>query len=78
MKALALIVGILAGSIIGGVLGLLLGLGAIALPSSGPMIAAGTLATALGTAAIGMIAGLLLGGAIALLLSLNTRRSLKR
>jgi uncharacterized membrane protein len=39
MKALALIVGILAGSIIGGVLGLLLGLGAIALPSSGPMIA---------------------------------------
>jgi hypothetical protein len=38
------------------------------------MIAAGTLATALGTASIGTITGALLGGAICLLVLLSTNR----
>ncbi|HEY0733835.1 MAG TPA: hypothetical protein VGD69_02935 [Herpetosiphonaceae bacterium] len=75
MNLLIVIVGVVLGAIMGGVLGMLLGLGALAIPGFGPMIAAGSLATMLGTASISAIVGALLGGGICLLLvMLSTRR----
>lgn len=68
MNLLIVIAGVIFGAIVGGVLGLLLGMGALALPGLGPVIAAGSLATLLGTASIAVIAGALLAGAIGLLL----------
>lgn len=58
-----------AGAVIGGVTGLLVGLGALAIPGIGPVLAAGPLAAALGTtlgatatgAAIGAVGGGLIG-----------------
>jgi hypothetical protein len=43
--------GAVGGTVVGGVLGLLVGLGALAIPGIGPVIAAGPLAAAIGTAA---------------------------
>jgi len=54
--------GATAGSVLGGALGLLVGLGALAIPGIGPVIAAGTLATALGTTAFGAGLGAAAGG----------------
>ena len=54
--------GATAGTAIGGALGLLVGLGALAIPGFGPVIAAGSLATALGTAALGAGVGAAAGG----------------
>lgn len=68
MNLLIVIAGVIVGTIAGGVLGLLLGMGALALPGLGPMIAAGSLATLLGTASISAIAGAVLGGGSGLLL----------
>ena len=59
-----------AGAYVGGALGLLAGLGALAIPGVGPVIAAGPIATALGSTALGAglgaAAGGLLGGLVGL------------
>ena len=49
------------GGITGGVLGWLVGIGALAIPGIGPVVAAGALATTLGGAALGAVAGGLIG-----------------
>ena len=49
------------GGITGGVLGWLVGIGALAIPGIGPIVAAGALATTLGGAALGAVAGGLIG-----------------
>jgi hypothetical protein len=64
MRMLVVLLEAVIGAILGGGLGLFVGIGALAIPGFGPMIAAGTLATALGTAAMGMTAGALIGGLI--------------
>lgn len=60
--------GAVTGTVAGGVLGLLVGVGALAIPGIGPVLAAGPLAAALGSTAlgagIGAAAGGLLGGLI--------------
>lgn len=50
-----------AGAALGGVAGLVLGLGALAIPGAGPLVAAGPLAAALASAGIGAAAGGFLG-----------------
>ena len=54
--------GATAGTILGGLTGLLVGLGALVIPGVGPVIAAGTIATALGSAALGAGIGAASGG----------------
>jgi len=49
------------GAIIGGIAGLLVGLGSIAIPGIGPLIAAGPLAAAIASAGVGAAAGGLIG-----------------
>lgn len=49
------------GAALGGLAGLLVGLGALAIPGVGPIIAAGPIAAALGGAGIGAVAGGLIG-----------------
>ena len=49
------------GGITGGILGWLVGIGALAIPGIGPIVAAGALATTLGGAALGAVAGGLIG-----------------
>jgi uncharacterized protein (TIGR02271 family) len=53
--------GALSGGVVGGVLGLLAGVGALAIPGIGPIIAGGALASTLAGAGIGAAAGGLLG-----------------
>jgi Heat induced stress protein YflT domain len=53
--------GALAGGVLGGVAGWLIGIGALAIPGVGPIIAAGPLAAALGGAALGAAGGGLIG-----------------
>jgi len=50
------------GTIVGGLTGLLVGLGALTIPGIGPVVAAGTLATALGSTALGAGIGAATGG----------------
>jgi len=50
-----------AGAVIGGIAGLVAGLGALAIPGIGPIIAAGPLAMALGSAGVGAAAGGMIG-----------------
>jgi len=57
-------VGAVAGGITGGLLGWLVGIGALAIPGIGPILAAGALATTLGGAAIGAAAGGLVGALV--------------
>lgn len=57
-------VGAVAGGITGGLLGWLVGIGALAIPGIGPIVAAGVLATTLGGAAIGAAAGGLVGALV--------------
>ena len=80
MSLLIVLVGVVLGAVVGGMLGMLLGLGVLAIPGVGPVIAAGSLSTMLGTASIGAITGALLGGAICLLVMLlgNKRRLTSR
>ena len=52
------------GATIGGAGGLLAGLGMIAIPGIGPVVAAGALATTLGGAAVGAVAGGILGALV--------------
>ncbi len=54
------------GGLAGGVLGLLAGIGALAIPGVGPLIAAGPIMAALGGAAIGATTGGIVGGLIGL------------
>lgn len=54
------------GGIAGGVLGLLAGVGALAIPGVGPLIAAGPIMAALSGAAVGAAAGGVVGGLIGL------------
>jgi hypothetical protein len=49
------------GAILGGVVGLLAGVGALAVPGVGPIIAGGTLASALAVAGVGPAAGAMMG-----------------
>ncbi|MFN8455850.1 MAG: general stress protein [Anaerolineae bacterium] len=68
-------VGAVGGAAVGGITGLLMGLGALAIPGIGPVIAAGTLATALGSAAagtaVGAVAGAITGGVVAALVDMG-------
>ena len=54
------------GGVTGGVIGLLAGLGALAIPGVGPLIAAGPVMAALSGAAVGATAGGVVGGLIGL------------
>jgi len=56
--------GAVGGAVLGGLGGLLVGLGALAIPGIGPVIAAGSLATALGTTAVGAGLGAAAGGLV--------------
>lgn len=55
--------GAVGGGVIGGVLGLLVGVGALAIPGIGPVLAAGPLAAALGTAGASTLVGAGIGAA---------------
>ena len=52
------------GGVLGGVLGWLVGIGSLAIPGVGPLIAAGPIMAALSGSAVGMAAGGLIGGLI--------------
>jgi len=56
--------GAVGGAVLGGLGGLLVGLGALVIPGIGPVVAAGTLATALGTTAVGAGLGAAAGGLV--------------
>jgi hypothetical protein len=56
--------GAIAGGLLGGVAGWMVGVGALAIPGVGPLIAAGALASALGGAALGAGAGAVAGALI--------------
>src|SRR5215210_2652088 len=56
--------GALLGGIGGGILGWLVGIGALAIPGIGPVVAAGALATTLGGAAVGAVTGGLIGALV--------------
>jgi hypothetical protein len=58
--------GALSGGILGGVVGLLAGVGALAIPGVGPIIAGGALASALAGAGLGAAAGGLMGALVAM------------
>src|SRR5256885_16152028 len=58
--------GATAGGVTGGVLGLLAGIGTLAIPGVGPLIAAGPIMAALSGAAVGATAGGIAGGLIGL------------
>jgi uncharacterized membrane protein len=58
--------GAAAGGVTGGVIGLLAGIGSLAIPGVGPLIAAGPIMAALSGAAVGAGAGGLVGGLIGL------------
>jgi len=57
-------VGATGGAVLGGLAGLLVGLGALVIPGIGPVVAAGTLATALGSTALGAGLGAAAGGLV--------------
>ncbi len=56
-------VGAVSGGVLGGTLGLLVGIGALAIPGIGPVLAAGPLAAALGSAGAGALVGAGIGAA---------------
>src|SRR6476469_9238127 len=58
--------GAAAGGVTGGVIGLLAGIGALAIPGVGPLIAAGPIMAALSGAAVGAATGGVVGGLIGL------------
>ena len=75
MKALTILIGVILGIILGGVIGLLLGLGVVALPGLGPIVAAGSFATALGTATFGAGIGALIGGGLSAVVVTRSQKS---
>jgi hypothetical protein len=58
--------GATAGGVTGGVIGLLAGIGALAIPGVGPLVAAGPIMAALSGAAVGATAGGVVGGLVGL------------
>jgi len=56
--------GAVGGTVVGGVIGLLVGVGALAIPGIGPVLAAGPIAAALGSTAVGAGIGAAAGGLI--------------
>jgi len=56
--------GALLGGLFGGAAGWLVGIGALAIPGIGPVVAAGALATTLGGAAVGAVTGGLIGALV--------------
>ncbi|MGE5658186.1 MAG: general stress protein [Actinomycetota bacterium] len=65
------VTGVAAGGLLGGLTGLLIGVGALALPGIGPVMAAGALATALATTAAGAGIGAAAGGLLGTLVGLG-------
>lgn len=65
------VTGVAAGGLLGGLTGLLVGVGALALPGIGPVMAAGALATALATTAAGAGIGAAAGGLFGTLVGLG-------
>jgi uncharacterized membrane protein len=63
--------GAIGGATLGGLTGLLVGLGALAIPGIGPVVAAGTLATVLGSTAVGAGVGAAAGGLIGALVGMG-------
>jgi uncharacterized membrane protein len=63
--------GAVGGAAVGGIAGLLVGLGALTIPGIGPVLAAGTLATTLGSTAAGAGIGAAAGGLIGALVGLG-------
>ena len=63
--------GAVGGGVLGGVLGLLVGVGALAIPGIGLVVAAGTLATVLGSTALGAGVGAAAGGLIGALVGMG-------
>ena len=63
--------GAVGGAVVGGLGGLLVGIGALAIPGIGPIITAGTLATALGSTAAGAGIGAAAGGLIGALVGMG-------
>ena len=63
--------GAVGGAVVGGLGGLLVGIGALAIPGIGPIITAGTLATALGTTVAGAGIGAAAGGLIGALVGMG-------
>src|SRR5689334_319694 len=59
------------GGLVGGLTGLLIGLGTLAIPGIGPLLAAGPLAAAIGGTAVGVTAGAVTGGLVGALTSLG-------
>ncbi len=64
MGAAGATAGAFLGGITGGILGWLVGIGALAIPGIGPVVAAGALATTLGGAALGAVAGGIVGALV--------------
>jgi len=56
--------GAVIGGVTGGIVGWLIGIGALAIPGIGPVVAAGALATTLGGVAVGAVAGGLIGALV--------------
>ena len=75
LKVLIILMCLLVGLVVGGMVGMFIGLGALAVPGLGPMIAAGTLATALGTLGIGAILGGLIGALVGFVATIPMRHS---
>lgn len=63
--------GAVTGGVVGGVLGLLAGFGTIVIPGIGPVAAAGTLSTVLGSTAVGAGLGAATGGLLGALVGLG-------
>jgi uncharacterized membrane protein len=63
--------GAIGGATLGGLTGLLVGIGALAIPGIGPVVAAGTLATVLGSTAVGAGVGAAAGGLIGALVGMG-------
>src|SRR5262245_2568107 len=63
--------GAIGGATLGGLTGLLVGIGALAIPGVGPIVAAGTLATVLGSTAVGAGVGAAAGGLIGALVGMG-------
>jgi uncharacterized membrane protein len=63
--------GAVGGGVLGGLTGLLVGIGALAIPGIGPVVAAGTLAATLGSTAVGAGIGAAAGGLIGALVGMG-------
>jgi hypothetical protein len=67
-------VGATGGATVGGIAGLLVGVGALAIPGLGPVIAAGTLGTVIGSTAVGAGVGAAAGGIVGALMGMGLSR----